>query len=174
MVRVTFERLDELAAGNLEGLHKLVGAAGGQLGVVGAETDAKDRVAVAVLDVEKLLAGGHFKDLYLAVLRRGAAAGRQQLAVGRKGEGDHSVCESGQLLTQQTRLCVPDDHFLKAAAGQEFAVRAEGERLDEAQVRGLNRLFVGRCEVRVGQATNVGAGAGVVDVDLVSPAGGNG
>ena len=85
-----------LPPGTSHDLDELVGAAGGQHLAVRAEADAEHRVAVAVLDVGDELAAGHVEDLDLAVLGRGAAAGGQQLAVGREGQGDDAVGEAGR------------------------------------------------------------------------------
>ena len=55
-----------------------------------------------------------------------------------------------------------------------LAVGAVGQRLDQRQVGGLDRLAVRRLEVGVDEAADVGAGAGVVDVDLVAARGDDG
>ena len=55
-----------------------------------------------------------------------------------------------------------------------FAVGAVGQRLDQRQMGGLDRLAVRRLEIRVDEAADVGAGAGVVDVDLVAARGDDG
>ena len=67
--------LTNLPVGHLPHLDELVGRAGGEHLAVGAEADAEDRVAVAVLDLHDQLAGAGLEDLDLAVLGRRAAAG---------------------------------------------------------------------------------------------------
>src|SRR5262245_37250791 len=98
-MRVPLERLDELARGQLEDLDELVRRAGGELGCIGAEADAEDRVAVPVLDVEELVAGVQVEDLDLALLR-GRAAARGEMQIFRDVERDDAIGEAGQLVTQ--------------------------------------------------------------------------
>src|SRR5262249_30189533 len=131
-------------------------------------------VAVAVLDLDHQLAGGDLEQLDLAVLGGHAAAGGQQLAVGAERQRHDAVGAPGQPLPHHAGLRLPDDDFLEAPAGGEPDVRAEGERLDDGDVGGGQRLLVRPGQVRVGEGADVGAGAGVVDVDLVAAAGSHG
>src|SRR5262249_12721182 len=91
MVRVSFERFEELAAGDLENLNELVSTAGGQALAVRTEGHAENRVAVAVLDVHNDLARRRLEHFDLAVRRRRAASRCQVFAIAGKGQGDDAV-----------------------------------------------------------------------------------
>src|SRR5947207_12216418 len=69
VVRVSLERLDELAAGQLEDLDELVGAAAGNHLAVGAEADAVDGITVTALDLLHEVPAADLEYLHFAVLR---------------------------------------------------------------------------------------------------------
>src|SRR5947209_7275598 len=107
MVGMAFKRFQKLAAGNFKNLDELVRRAGGQLRAVGAETDAKDLVAVTVLDVHHLFAGGNLKDFNFSILAGSAAAGSEELAVGRKAQRHDTIHEPGDLLPEHSGMGIP-------------------------------------------------------------------
>src|SRR5262249_5614969 len=124
---VALEGAHELAGGDLEGFDELVGRGGGEGPAVGAEGDAVDRVAVGVGDLGHDLAGIDVDELDLAVLGGRAAAGGQELAVGREGQGGDAVGETGDPADEVAGGGVPQEDFAEAAGGERRAVRGEGD-----------------------------------------------
>jgi len=144
VVRVALERLDELAARDLEDLDELVGPQLASLVASGLKQTPNTWSLWTwfLMSMTSLPLG--ISKTSLRHPRSGAAAGREQLAVLGEGKGADSVGEAGELLAEHAGLGVPEVDFLEAAAGQELAVWAECQRLDNRQVSGLDRLLVRR------------------------------
>jgi len=85
---------------------------------------------------------GQLVDLDLALERGGAAAGGEQLAIGRDGQAGDAVGEAIDLADDLARFTVPDGDLLEAAADDELAIGAEGDRLDEAAVGGAGGFLL--------------------------------
>ena len=72
MVRMSLERLDELAGLHVEDFDEFVGGAGGDLGAVRAKASAENLVAVAAFDVMNQAACGGVENLDFTILSRRA------------------------------------------------------------------------------------------------------
>src|SRR5207253_1833329 len=128
----------------------------------------------AVLDVHDLFPGFDFEYLDFA-LDSGLAAGRrEQLAVLRKGDGDDAVGEARDALLQFAAGGVPDGDLLEAPRDEPVAVRRIRHGVDQGQVGRFDGLAALSFEIGVHQRAEIGARGGVINMNLVPAAGGDG
>ena len=172
VVRVTLERLHELARWHLENLDEFIGGPGRKQLAIGAETDAEDGVAVSRFDLECELAR-RVEDLDFAIFGRCPATRRDQFAIGRIRDGDDAIREATNPHFRRAFVGVPQRHFLVATGRERLAVGAVRHRFDERNVCGVRGLAVGEFEFGIDQRFLEFAGLAVEQVDLVAAPGGD-
>ena len=176
VVRVALERLEELAATAPRTI--LTNLSAPQVASIlpsGLKQTPKTVSLWPFLMSATSLPRGHVEDLDLAVLGRGAAAGGQQLAVGREGQGHDAVGEAGQAAGASCPVWASQritSWKLPLARYLPSGLKASDSTSDRWAA--LSGFLSGVGQVGIDQAADVGAGAGVVDVNLVAARGGDG